>query len=69
MLRYAVAVTAAIVLGSGFSRAQPAPCDPNVPATDAQVAGVGQQSPGRARSIPRKPRCGPRTSGLRRYRN
>ena len=37
MLRYAVAC-AAIVLGSGFSRAQPAPCDPNAPATDAQVA-------------------------------
>jgi hypothetical protein len=36
MLRYAVAVTAAIVLGSGFSRAQPAPCD--APPTDAQVA-------------------------------
>jgi hypothetical protein len=38
MLRYAVAVTAAIVLGSGFSRAQPAPCDPHAPPTDAQVA-------------------------------
>lgn len=42
MLRYAVAISMAVVMGSvvsGFPQGQsPAPCDPNAPPTEAQVA-------------------------------
>lgn len=36
MLRYAVALTIVVVVGSNFSTAQPAPCDPNAALTDGQ---------------------------------
>jgi hypothetical protein len=36
MIRYAVALIVAVVVGSSFSKAQPAPCDPNAPLADEQ---------------------------------